>query len=95
MQHTSKKPISPAPVAIDHLRYLNERRHRREVHAAIRRTIRRGGVVTTSTVEHEHDLSCCQAQPWTVTRTRIIAALRADGVEALGLTILVGRPPAA
>lgn len=66
-------------VAVDHLAYLQNRRHRREVLAAFRRLAAKPGRVVQLAVHHEHDDGCCQAEAWVSTARRIQNALAADG----------------
>ena len=66
---------------IDHMRYLNDRPYRREVHALYRRIANRSGLWHL-TVVHEIDGSCCDKEPWRVTSIRIMQALNDDGVRA-------------
>jgi hypothetical protein len=65
-------------LTIDHLAYLRDRHHRREVHLGLRRIARKAGVFHIITL-HEDDDSCCQIQPWVETAVRIRQALADDG----------------
>ena len=69
-------------VAIDHLAFIRERGHRREVLALYRRTLNKHGVHHVK-VMHEDDGICCAIEPWPVTASRIAASLAADGERAL------------
>ncbi len=71
-----------AGVEIDHLGYLTNRRHRREVHANLRRIARRRGALLHQSVVHEWDGRCCAREDWPVTAIRIQRALADDGLRA-------------
>ncbi len=71
-----------AGVEIDHLGYLSDRRHRREVHASIRRAARKPGGAVRQEVLHEADGRCCAIESWPLTAIRIQRALGDDGVPA-------------
>ena len=77
-------------LTLDHEHYLNGRPYRRRVHAAIRGLIAEGASADL-TVFHEGDGSCCRRQPWSETYRRLLAALQADGANALGV-VLAGSP---
>jgi len=69
-------------VEIDHLAYLSDRRHRREVHANLRRAARKPGGAVRQEVIHEWDGRCCAIESWPRTAIRIQRALGDDGVPA-------------
>lgn len=70
-------------LTIDHLAYLKDRHHRREVHLGLRRIARKPGGVYHITTLHEHDDSCCEIQPWIETALRIRRALADDGEKVM------------
>jgi hypothetical protein len=70
--------MSAYEVTVDHLAYIRERRHRREVLAAYRRTLNRRGTHLVQVI-HEDDGTCCGIEPWPVTSQRILRALHDDG----------------
>jgi hypothetical protein len=67
-------------MTIDHWLYLTQRRHRREVLAAMRRIANRTDRLQRARVLHEPDGSCCRLEPWPLTMQRITASLADDGV---------------
>lgn len=81
---------------IDHLRYITERRYRREIRFALRKLSRKGRrKVTAWRVLHEADLSCERREPWTVTARRMVIEAAKDGERVAWLTaegLMVGNP---
>ena len=75
-----------AAVEIDHLLYLTNRQHRREVNAAMRR-IATTWAVTEINVFHDDDGSCCDKEPWAVTYVRLIRSLNEDGTKTQGVVV--------
>jgi hypothetical protein len=73
----------PATVEIDHLRYLADRRYRRETHLMFRRLARKRGQVSCLDVVHECDDACCAFEPWPQTARRIHKALSDGGLPVL------------
>lgn len=84
MEHYTTSPPSNErhQVELDHGRYLAERRHRRIVHAAIRRFARKARVGELL-VAHDRDGGCCRREQWELTLRRLVAALGDDGVKVL------------
>lgn len=82
MQPRPRSQNSATVLEIDHLGYLTNRRHRREVHANLRRAARKRGALLYQSVSHEWDGSCCVREDWPVTAIRIQAALADDGLRA-------------
>ncbi len=82
MQPRPQSQNSATVLEIDHLAYLTERRHRREVHASIRRVARKPAGAVRQEVIHEWDGRCCAAEPWPMTAIRIQKALADDGLRA-------------
>ena len=78
---------APVRVELDHLAYLQDRTHRRAVHAAIRRAVRkrRTGMFR---VLHERDEACCSLERWATTAARVRSALAEDGERVGWLTII-------
>jgi hypothetical protein len=73
-------------LTIDHQDYLNERRYRRQVHAALRRLSgKQPGRLYDVNVAHERDGSCCAREPWLTTWARIIESLGEDGCDQVGV----------
>jgi hypothetical protein len=70
------------PLVLDHLAYLTQRRHRREVHAAMLRAARRR---TRSQVTVVHGEGCCRLEPWPVTFGKLLRALADDGARPMGV----------
>jgi len=72
-------------MTIDHLRYIQDRAYRREVHARLRRLIaEERHELGSADVVHEAGNACCLREAWPVTHARIVAALTADGERMLG-----------
>ncbi len=75
-------------LALDHLRYVESQAYRREMHGRLRRLIaEQPRAMSQMTVVHEADNSCCHRQPWALTYSNLISALRADGERVLGVVL--------
>ena len=72
---------------LDHMRYVQDARYRREVHARLRRLIaEEPGAVSQMSVVHDGD-RCCRREAWPVTYSKLLAALTADGERVLGVVL--------
>lgn len=69
-----------AQVELDHLAYLTQRRHRRLVHGALRKTMVAANPARMLVV-HDGRGTCCRIEPWATTSARLMAALLDDGVR--------------
>jgi anti-sigma factor RsiW len=73
---------------LDHLRYIRHQSYRRDVHARLRRLIaEEPHAVSQMAVVHEVGNRCCVREAWSVTYSKLLAALAADGEPVLGVVL--------
>jgi hypothetical protein len=74
-------------IELDHARYIKDRVYRRTVQARLRRLIaEQPRAMSYLDVVHDGD-RCCRREAWTVTYSKLIAALQADGERVLGVAL--------